>query len=203
MKAAILAGIAVAASTALAGAQTQQQTPQPTQTQQPSQTQTAAAHPAQNGIAFGGRKCHGPINVASDSFEGDMQTKVGTYLGNVIVIQAECRLRAEKVVAEATTGNDLNRLTAIGNVVFDSSTGTAVGDNGVYDLGPKTITLTGKVVLTKGKDVMRGTHLVVDMDTGLAHLTAKGMQGGRVQSVIVPKHQNGAEPPKPKPGTGN
>jgi hypothetical protein len=33
---------------------------------------------------------------------------------------------------------------------------------------------------------MRGTLLVVDMNSGLAHLTAKGMQGGRVQSTLVP-----------------
>lgn len=162
-------------------------------------------HPAQTqtGFAFGGKKCHGPINVSSDSFEGDLQTKVGTYISNVIVIQAECRLRADKVIAEATQKNDLNKLTAVGHVVFTSSTGTAVGDNGVYDLVAKTITLTGKVVLTKGKDVMKGTHLVVDTDTGLAHLTAKGMTGGRVQSIFVPKSEHEDAPKKPKSNATN
>ena len=203
MKTAISAWAILVAACAAAGAQTVQ-TPQ-TQTPQiqTPQTQTTVAHPAKSGFAFGSSKCHGPINVSSDSFEGDMQTKVGTYLGNVILIQAECKLRANKVVAEATTGSDLNRLTATGNVVFNSASGTAIGDNGVYDLGPKTITLTGKVVLTKGKDVMRGTHLVVDMDTGLAHLTAKGMPGGRVQSSFVPKRDNDTGPPKTKPATDN
>ena len=150
--------------------------------------------PAQNGaFALGTSKCHGLINVASDNFEGDMQTKVGTYSGNVIVTQATCKLRADKVIAEATTGNDLNRLTAVGNVVFNSTSGTAVGDNGIYDLGPKLLTLTGRVVLTKGKDVMRGTRLVVDVNTGLAHLTAKGMPGGRVQSSFMPKQGEGGQ----------
>ncbi len=153
----------------------------------PLQAQDQATHPAQGGATnFATSKCKGATNVASDSFEGDFQTKVGTYIGNVIVTQADCKLRADRVIAEASTGKDINRLTANGNVVFDSSSGTAVGDHGVYDLGPKTITLTGKVVLTKGKDVMRGTLLIVDLNTGLAHLTAKGMQGGRVQSTLVP-----------------
>ena len=31
---------------------------------------------------------------------------------------------------------------------------------------------------------MRGTLLIVDLNTGIAHLTAKGMQGGRVQSSL-------------------
>jgi lipopolysaccharide export system protein LptA len=195
MRLAIFAGALFIGSAFAAGAQTEQS--------QPTQTKSTAAHPAQGGFAFSSRKCHGPIDVSSDSFEGDMQTKVGTYIGNVIMIQAECKLRADKVIAEATKGNDLDRMTAIGNVVFTSTSGTAVGDHGVYDLGDKkTITLTGKVVLTKGKDVMRGTRLIVDMDTGLAHMTAKGMPGGRVQSSFIPKHQND-EPAKPKPSGDN
>lgn len=165
----------------------------------PAQTTATAAQP---GIGLGA-KCHGPINVSADSFEGDLQTKVGTYIGNVIVVQADCRLRADKVVAEAEKGNDLNRLTATGHVVFNSSSGTATGDAGVYELGPKTITLTGKVVLTKGRDVMRGTNLVVDINTGLAHLTAKGMPGGRVQSSFTPDEHKPQSPPKPKADATN
>lgn len=173
MKAFVLAFVALAVSIAPLQAQDQMQT---------------AVHPAKPGgtADFTTSKCKGVTNVASDSFEGDFQTKVGTYIGNVVVTQADCKLRADRIIAEATTGKDINRLTANGNVVFDSSSGTATGDHGVYELGPKTITLTGKVILTKGKDVMRGTLLVVDMNTGIAHLTAKGMQGGRVQSVLVP-----------------
>lgn len=153
--------------------------------------QKVTTHAQPGGFSMSASKCKGqPINVASDSFEGDMQTKVGTYLGNVVVVQATCKLRADKLIAEATSGNDLNRLTAVGNVVFNSTSGTALGDNGIYDLGTKTLTLTGKVVLTKGKDVMRGTRLVVDMNTDIAHMTAKGMPGGRVQSSFIPK-QNG------------
>jgi lipopolysaccharide export system protein LptA len=149
-------------------------------------------------------KCQGATNVASDSFEGDFKTKVGIYRGNVVVTQANCRLRADKIQAEAVGGSkDINRLTATGNVVFDSSSGTAVGDNGVYDLGPRTITFTGKVVLTKGKNVMRGTLLVVDLNSGLAHLTAKGMPGGRVQSVLVPEHSQAEKPPKTRDGGTN
>jgi lipopolysaccharide export system protein LptA len=177
------------------------------QDQAPQQVQTT--HPAKSGgtTDLTTSKCKGVTNVASDSFEGDFQTKVGTYIGNVVVTQADCKLRADRVIAEATSGKDINRLTANGNVVFDSSSGTATGDHGVYELGPKTITMTGKVILTKGKDVMRGTLLVVDMNTGLAHLTAKGMQGGRVQSVLVPadhgQQSDTKKSSKPKPPGSN
>jgi lipopolysaccharide export system protein LptA len=188
MKAAILSCVVVACSVTIAGAQTAQH----------SSSQSTTTHSQGGAFSMGASKCHGPMDVSSDNFEGDMQTKVGTYSGNVIVVQATCKLRADKVVAEAVSGNDLNRLTAVGNVVFNSTSGTAVGDNGVYDLGPKLLTLTGKVVLTKGKDVMRGTRLVVDVNTGVAHLTAKGMPGGRVQSSFIPKETEGSNTPPAK-----
>lgn len=173
------------------------------QAQDASPPQAAKKAQPTNAFTQGTSKCHGVMNVASDTFEGDMQTKVGIYTGNVIVTQATCKLRADKVIAEATTGSDLNRLTAVGNVVFNNTSGTAMGDNGVYDLGPKLLTLTGKVILTKGKDVMRGTRLIVDVNTMVAHVTAKGMPGNRVLSSFHPKQGEGEQdssPPKPNSG---
>jgi lipopolysaccharide export system protein LptA len=165
------------------------------------QAQDASSSSHTNGIAvLGGSKCNGLINVASDSFEGNFDTKVGTYVGNVVVTQSACKLRADKIVAEAAAGNNLDRLTASGNVVFDSASGVATGDQGIYDLGQHTVTMRGKVILTKGKDVMRGNLLVVDMNSGLAHLTANR----RVESVFAPNQRNGAPAPaKPKDDATN
>jgi lipopolysaccharide export system protein LptA len=90
-----------------------------------------------------------------------------------------------------------------GNVVVEEPNGTATGDDGLYDLTPNTITLTGKqVVLTKEKDVMRGTSVVMDMNTNLAHLTAKGMPGGRVQALFIPKKSDGSDTTTKKPAAG-
>ena len=163
---------------------------------EPAALSHTATKPSGSAVVTG--KCQGLTNVAADSFDGDFKTKIGIYTGNVIVTQSNCRLRADRIVAEAVASKEINRLTATGNVVFDSSSGSATGDNGVYDLGPKTVTLKGKVILTKGKDVMRGTQLVVDLNTGLAHLTAKGMPGGRVQSILVQEHQQTQKPVKPR-----
>ncbi len=165
------------------------------QVQPPERASQPATH-AKTGIAFGSHNSNAPINVASDNFVGDLDTKVGTYVGNVIVTQADYKLRADKLRVEVAAGKP-QRLVADGNVVFNSTSGTATGDNGVYDLGPRTVTLTGKVVLVKGKDVMRGSRLVVDMTTGLAHLTARGMPGGRVTGSFIPGPQSEVRtPPK-------
>lgn len=135
-----------------------------------------------------------PINISSDNFQGDLETKVGTYIGNVIVIQGDYKLRADKMNVHVVNGK-ANSIDAAGNILFNSGVETASGDTGVYDLDAHTVTLDGKVVLTKEKNVMRGTHLVMNLDTNKAYLTAKGMAGGgRVQGLFVP-------PPKKDDGS--
>jgi lipopolysaccharide export system protein LptA len=164
----------------------------------------ASAHAPAAGLNLGKHDSSAPINITSDNFVGDFQTKVGTYTGNVIVTQADYKLRADTVKVNTLKGNP-SRFDAIGHVVFVSDTDaeTATGDNGVYDLGPHTVTLTGNVVLTKQKDVMRGTLLVVNMDTHEARLTAHGSPGGRVQGLFIPaQHPPGAGDKKPTSNSG-
>ena len=159
---------------------------------QPSWAANAPAIPARGTLPA--HNSNAPINVSSDNFVGNFETKVGTYVGNVVVTQADYKLRADKVDVRVVDGKP-SRFVATGNVVFVSSSGTATGDDGVYDLGPRTITLTGHVVLTKEKDVMHGTALTVDMNTGVSHLTAHGAPGGRVQGLFV------QQPQAKKPGS--
>ncbi len=137
---------------------------------------------------LGSHNSNAPINVSSDNFVGDLATKVGTYIGNVLVIQGDMRMRADTMKVNVNQGKP-TRIEASGKVVVTAPNGTATGDNGVYELGPRTITMTGHVVLTKEKDVMRGTRLVMDMNTNLAHLYAQGMPGNRVQGLFIPPPQ--------------
>ncbi|HLY05070.1 MAG TPA: LptA/OstA family protein [Rhizomicrobium sp.] len=160
-----------------------------------------AVAPAPSHASTPPHNSNAPINVSSDAFEGNFQTKVGTYTGNVVITQAEDKLRADRVKVDVVDGKP-NRFEAFGHVVFISPSGTATGDNGLYDLGPRTITLTGHVVLTKEKDVMRGTSLVVNMNTGQSRLIAQGAQGNRVQGLFVEERQSGpGKVQQPKAGT--
>ena len=137
---------------------------------------------------LGSHNSNAPINVSSDNFIGDLASKIGTYIGNVIVIQGDMHLRADRVKVNVAQGKP-TRIEATGKVVVNAPSGIATGDNGIYELGPRTITMTGHVVLTKEKDVMRGTKLVMDLNTNLAHLYAQGMPGGRVQGLFIPPPQ--------------
>jgi lipopolysaccharide export system protein LptA len=138
-----------------------------------------------------------PINISSDSFQADLNGKTGTWQGNVVVVQGDMKLRANQVHMSTVNGK-ADKVLASGNVVVDSpKSGTATGDNGVYSVGPRTVLMTGNVVLKKGKDVMRGAQLTVNLVTGQAVLgggvkgSAQGAQsGGRVQAVFTPNSAN-------------
>jgi lipopolysaccharide export system protein LptA len=138
-----------------------------------------------------------PINISSDSFQADLNGKTGTWAGNVLVIQGDMKLRSNQVHMSTVNGK-ADKVTAAGNVVVDSpKSGIVTGDNGVYSVAPRTVLMTGNVTLKKGKDVMRGCQLTVNLNSGQAVLgscgKAAGAAGtntpgtsGRVQGVFIP-----------------
>jgi lipopolysaccharide export system protein LptA len=144
---------------------------------------------AQLSMGLNKHDTNAPIEVSANSFQADMNAKTGTYVGNVIVKQGDMKLRSDRVRVNVVNGKP-EQIVATGNVVFDAPSGSAQGDNGVYDVRPRLITLTGKVVLTKQKNVMRGSKLVVNLVTGIAQLNAGGTTGGRVQGLFTPPPQS-------------
>jgi lipopolysaccharide export system protein LptA len=89
--------------------------------------------------------------------------------------------------------HDIRRIEARGGVTVISKDQNASGDLGVYDLKKKTITLTGNVVVSQGKNVLHGDRVVVDTVTGNAHLDSGVSSQNRVRALILPnKGDNGA-----------
>jgi lipopolysaccharide export system protein LptA len=142
----------------------------------------AAEEPA-NPITKGMLNPDAPIEWAADNFVGDAVTKEGTFTGNVVIRQGEVRMRADAVRVHVVQ-NKPDKIYAQGNVVVDTPSGIATGDSGVYDVNPRIITLKGRVVLTKDKNVMRGRQLVVNLITGVATLDSSDGTGGRIQGLF-------------------
>lgn len=141
---------------------------------------------------MGNHDSNAPITIAADNFQADLNGKSGVWTGNVVVVQGDTKMRANTVKMTTVNGKT-DKIFADGNVVVDSpNSGTATGDKGVYSVVPRTVVLTGNVVLKKGKNVMRGTQATVNMATNeMAMTSAKspGNPGGRVQSVFMPNSQ--------------
>src|ERR1700744_1964414 len=77
-----------------------------------------------------------PIQVSADRLDADLNSKEGPYVGNVLVIQGDFKLRADKVRINGPAGK-ADKIYAYGNVVFTAPSGNAQGDNGVYDVVPR------------------------------------------------------------------
>jgi len=148
---------------------------------------------ADNKPILGQHNNNASITIDSDSFQADLNGKTGTWSGNVVVVQDDTKMRAN-TVRMTTVNGKADKIMASGNVVVDSpKTGTVTGDSGVYNVVPRTVVMTGNVVMKKGKDVMRGAQLTVNLATGQAVLGGgvKGQTQGstRVQAVFTPNSQ--------------
>jgi lipopolysaccharide export system protein LptA len=82
---------------------------------------------------------------------------------------------------------DIRRIEARGGVTITTRDQIATGDLGVYDPKKKTMTLTGNVVVTQGKNVLHGDSVVVDTVTGDAHFESGASTQNRVRALILPK----------------
>ena len=92
---------------------------------------------------------------------------------------------------------DIRRIEARGGVTVISKDQNASGDLGVYDLKTKTITLTGNVVVSQGKNVLHGERVVVDtVDRQRPfRYRAQASRQNRVRALILPsKGANGGGP---------
>jgi lipopolysaccharide export system protein LptA len=88
--------------------------------------------------------------------------------------------------------SSIKRLEAKGNVVVTQKDQVVTGDTAVFDTKTNLITMLGGggsgVVLTQGKNVLRGDRLLVDMTTGVSRVES---ESGRVQGLFQSSSQNG------------
>jgi lipopolysaccharide export system protein LptA len=145
-----------------------------------------------------------PVKIQSDGLVVRDKDKMATFTGNVHVTQGDTEMRSKVLVvyyldsskpgpAPATTmktaqpgappgsgeQQQIKRIEATGGVLVTQKDQNAAGDNGTFDMQSNTVTLNGNVVVTRGKDVVRGQRLVVDLNTGVSRI-----DGGRVDALF-------------------
>ena len=138
-----------------------------------------------------------PIQIESDNLEIREQEKRAVFTGNVRVAQGATTLRAgDMVVYYSAKGGTVSsgkaaieKIVVSGKVVLSSGKQNASADRGVFDMKTDVLVLEGKsVVLSEGANVFAGCKLTVQMKSGLAKLESCG---GRVRIQLDPKTQNG------------
>jgi lipopolysaccharide export system protein LptA len=157
-----------------------------------------------------------PVKIQSDTLVLRDKDKVATFTGNVHVTQGDTEMRSKALVvyyvdtskpglAPATAmktaqpggplgsgeQQQIRRIEATGGVVVTQKDQNATGDSGLFDMQSNTVTLNGNVVVTHGKDIVRGQRLVTDLNTGVSHI-----DGGRVDVLLgTPSETNLPGPP--------
>jgi len=102
--------------------------------------------------------------------------------------------------------SSIRRLEARGSVVVTQKDQVVTGETAVFDTKTNLITMLGGVVLTQGKNVLRGDRLMVDMTTGVSRVES---DSGRVQGLFQSSSPGGplipgaAPPPSPSPVNTN
>ena len=156
-----------------------------------------------------------PIEITSDRLDVDQQAQTAVFEGKVDAIQGTFRLTADRLTVhydqpqgeegskktDASLSDDpgngsrrIRRMDVVGNIKIVSPTETATGDTAVYEVEKGTIDLMGNVVLTRGQNVIRGTMLTTNVDTGKSVIKGTnqsvGGANGRVKSLFVPEKKD-------------
>jgi lipopolysaccharide export system protein LptA len=84
--------------------------------------------------------------------------------------------------------SSIRRLEAKGNVVVTQKDQVVTGETAVFDTKTNLITMLGGIVLTQGKNVLRGDRLLVDMGTGVSRVES---DNGKVQGLFQSSGQGG------------
>lgn len=166
---------------------------------QPSKPEDTKTEAPKRGVAFGGNfktDPNAPIEITSARLDVDDAARQAVFNGDVKAQQAGFHLQAEELTANytgaagmsgGTAGEGsrdaakLTRIRAKKNVQVTSKEGQkATGDWADYDTRANTVTLGGDVVMTQGKNVVRGTKLVIDMTSGESVIsTEPGSRSGQ------------------------
>jgi len=156
-----------------------------------------------------------PVRIQSASLEVRDKDKVATFSGDVHVVQGDTDMRCKVLVVFYEDGSvqtgvkaaqpgpggntQIRRMEAKGGVVVTQKDQIATGDRGEFDMRTNTVTLIGKVVVTKGPDVVKGERLVVNLTNGVSRMES---DGGRVeglfQSTTQTQNSGGGPPGRPK-----
>ena len=166
-----------------------------------------------------------PAKIQADNLVVRDKDKVATFNGNVHVTQGDTEMRSKVLVVYYVDPNkpgpapatamktappgappgsseqqQIRRIEATGGVLVTQKEQNAAGDSGIFDMQSNTVTLNGNVVVTHGKDVVRGQRLVVDLGTGVSRI-----DGGRVDALFgsAPKGEITMPGQLPRPSQAN
>lgn len=125
---------------------------------------------------------NGQIQVEADTIDYRPQERIALLSGNAVVVQNGTVLRSNILrITYKANGQQIDRVQADQEVFFSRDDQRVRGDRGVLDAETNTVTITGNVVVTQGRNVLQGQQLVFNTLTNAS--TMRGVDG-RVRAVF-------------------
>lgn len=157
------------------------------------------AHAAEQGFLSGKVDASRPIDIQADALEVLQNEQQAIFKGKVEATQGSVKLKADEMrvyYRPQSVGNEngVSRIDVTGHVFMATQAETVQGSKGVYDVDKGIITLTDNVVITRGKNVLRGKGLTYNLNSGRSELISSGGGGAggsgpkeRVRGYFVPE----------------
>jgi LPS export ABC transporter protein LptC/lipopolysaccharide transport protein LptA len=146
-----------------------------------------------------------PIDVHADTLDVNDTTKTAVFRGDVQTVQGDFTVRTVELIAsyagqaglslgdghadasKPKSAAQLQRIQARKKVVITSKDDqNASGDWAEFDVKSNTVILGGDVVLTQGRNVVRGPKLVIDMTTGQSRMETSRPAAAQAAPAAAP-----------------
>lgn len=145
-----------------------------------------------------------PVDITADELEVVNGDCAAIWRGNAEALQDTSRLRADvlriynkkgapKPGATQASCGAMDRMVAEGSVYYVSPQQRVRSNAATYQAASETITMTGDVVAAQGQNVLRGSRMVINTDTGRGVMQSdvKGRnKPGRVRGVFYFKDKD-------------
>ncbi len=138
-----------------------------------------------SGKGFGFTTSRSPIEITSDTVEGDQKQNRVTFKGNVVAKQEEATLYANMVVVSYDSDmKKIKEIVATGNVRIVQLDRRATCQKATFYQMENKVVLEGEAVIREGENVVRGERMVYLLDEERSYV--EGGKAGRVVTTIVP-----------------
>jgi lipopolysaccharide export system protein LptA len=147
-----------------------------------------------------------PLRIEAQTLEVRDKSKIAQFLGNVRLTQGEMTMtcktldvyyedqagKSQQASSQAAApgsglpgqggSQQIRKVEAHGGVKVTQKDQTATGERAVMDVRTNQITLSGNVIVTQGKNIIRGDRLMVDLASGVSRVESR--KGGPVDVLI-------------------
>jgi len=129
----------------------------------------------------------GSTLITSDELHSDEAAHISDFIGNVVVIGQNFHMTCHDMKVYFTNDNKVMKIVAIGDVVITQPNRVTHCGHAEYYQDSDTFDLTQEPIIYQGKNILKGTHIVIDRKSQKLNTN-----GGRTTTIINNSSLNNA-----------